>query len=126
MSAPLAAVGLYGGTLSDSYVLLLLATAVAGGAFAAMYRIGTTILGDTSNPARWYGVKIAAEAFPGPVLLLVLPSTATYLTSISSAYDGWQLSLGSPTSRQNEMIFLSQYMIYQPTSTLAAESIKNT
>jgi predicted MFS family arabinose efflux permease len=53
----------------------LLTTVVAGGGFAAIYGIGTTILADTSNPARWYGVKIAAEALPGAVLLFVLPLT---------------------------------------------------
>ena len=40
-----------------------------------VYGIGTTALGDTSNPARWYGVKIAAEATLGAVLLFFLPAT---------------------------------------------------
>jgi predicted MFS family arabinose efflux permease len=61
--------------MTENYLLLLLATAVAGGGFAAIYGIGTTILADTSNPARWYGVKIAAVAFPGAVRLFVLPLT---------------------------------------------------
>jgi predicted MFS family arabinose efflux permease len=76
ISTPISVVSLYAGAAVNGYMLLLLFTVIAGGAFAALYGIGTTILGDTSNPARWYGVKIAAEAFPGVILLLVLPGTA--------------------------------------------------
>jgi predicted MFS family arabinose efflux permease len=75
VALPIALLGLLAGTLTENYLLLLLSTAVAGGGFAAIYGIGTTVLADTSNPARWYGVKIAAEAFPGAVLLFVLPLT---------------------------------------------------
>jgi predicted MFS family arabinose efflux permease len=76
VSVPIAALGLYAGTLADSYAALAVSVAVSGGAFAAVYAVGTTILGDTSNPGRWYGIKIAAEALTGALLLLVLPSTA--------------------------------------------------
>ena len=76
IATPIAAISLYAGTLFPGYVLLLLATVIAGSAFAALYAIGTIILGDTSNPARWYGIKIAVEAFAGALLLLVLPGTA--------------------------------------------------
>jgi predicted MFS family arabinose efflux permease len=38
-----------------------------------LYGIGTTVLGDTSRPARWYGLKIASEAGLGAILLLILP-----------------------------------------------------
>lgn len=72
---PIAMLGMLAAAQSNSYAVLLLATVVAGGGFAALYGIGTTVLADTSNPARWYGVKIAAEAFPGAVLLFVLPVT---------------------------------------------------
>jgi predicted MFS family arabinose efflux permease len=75
IAAPLAALSLAAGTIVNSYVLMLVSVAVAGGAFAAIYGIGTTVLGDTSNPARWFGVKIAAEALLGAILLLVLPVT---------------------------------------------------
>jgi predicted MFS family arabinose efflux permease len=75
VALPVALLGLLAGAWAESYLLLLLTTVVAGGGFAAIYGIGTTILADTSNPARWYGVKIAAEAFPGAVLLFVLPLT---------------------------------------------------
>jgi predicted MFS family arabinose efflux permease len=76
VATPIAAMSLYAGTLFPGYLPLLAMTVIAGGAFAALYGIGTVILGDTSNPGRWYGVKIAAEAFAGAILLLVLPATA--------------------------------------------------
>jgi MFS family permease len=60
---------------AQSHALLMLCIFVAGGAFSTVYGIGTTALGDTSNPARWYGLKISAEAMLGAVLLFVLPGT---------------------------------------------------
>ncbi|MBT8076653.1 MAG: MFS transporter [Gammaproteobacteria bacterium] len=48
---------------------------IAGGAFSAVYGISATALGDTSNPARWYGLKISAEAMLGAILLFLLPRT---------------------------------------------------
>ena len=60
---------------SQNHALLMLCIFVAGGAFRTVYGIGTTALGDTSNPARWYGLKISAEAMLGAILLFVLPST---------------------------------------------------
>ena len=75
IATPFAALGLFASTLTDNYYALLAATAVSGGAFAAIYGIGTTILSDTSNPARWFGLKIAAEASSGAILLLLLPGT---------------------------------------------------
>ena len=55
--------------------LLMLCIFIAGGAFSTVYGIGATALGDTSNPARWYGLKISAEAMLGAVGLFVLPGT---------------------------------------------------
>jgi predicted MFS family arabinose efflux permease len=75
LAAPFAAVALYAGALTNNYTHFLVATVVAGGALAAIYGIGTTAIGDTSNASRWYGVKIAAEAALGAVLFLVLPGT---------------------------------------------------
>jgi len=72
---PLGAAALYLGALIENYAGLLLSTAIAGGAFAAIYGIGTTAVGDTPNPSRWYGVKIASEAGLGAILFLVLPGT---------------------------------------------------
>lgn len=76
IGTPLAALSLYAGTLTDSYALLLLSTTLAGVAFSAIYGVGTTILGDTSKPARWLGLKIAAEGFIEALLFLILPATA--------------------------------------------------
>jgi predicted MFS family arabinose efflux permease len=95
---------LYAGTQLSGYLSLLLTTAVAGGAFAAIYGVGTTILGDTSNPARWYGVKIAAEAFPGAILLLLLPATAIARWGFDGAVIGVIVF----------MIFLSPFLFWIP------------
>jgi len=63
------------GGYSQSHGLLMLCIFVAGGAFSTVYGIGATALGDTSNPARWYGLKISAEAMLGAILLFLLPGT---------------------------------------------------
>lgn len=60
---------------SQHHSLLMFCIFIAGGAFSTIYGIGATALGDTSNPARWYGVKISAEAMLGAVLLFLLPGT---------------------------------------------------
>ena len=73
VSLPLAAVTLALAGFAHSYALMVTGIFISGGAFSALYGIGTTVLGDTSHPARWYGLKIASEAVLGVVLLLVLP-----------------------------------------------------
>jgi predicted MFS family arabinose efflux permease len=75
LALPLGGACLYASTLTDSYALLLGLTTLAGGAFAVVYGIGTTIISDTDNPTRWYGLKIAAEAGLGAALLVILPGT---------------------------------------------------
>ena len=94
IATPTAALGLYAGALTDSYYLLLLATAIAGGAFAAIYGIGTTILSDSSNPARWLGLKIAAEALFGAILLLILPGTAIASYGFNGMILGMLIAIG--------------------------------
>lgn len=74
---PIAASALLTAGMTESYLLMVIATAVAGGAFAVLYGIGTTVLADTSQPARWYGLKIAGEAGMGVILLLILPAMVT-------------------------------------------------
>jgi predicted MFS family arabinose efflux permease len=69
-----AAFGLLVAGGSSSYAGLLAGVFVAGCGFAGIYAVGTTLLSDTSNPARWYGAKITAEAAIGVVLLVVLPA----------------------------------------------------
>ena len=56
------------------YATLLAGVFIAGCGFAGIYAVGTTLLSDTCNPARWYGAKITAEAAIGVVLLVILPA----------------------------------------------------
>lgn len=70
---PIAAIALLSAGLTQSYLLMAIAIAVAGGVFSVLYGIGITVLGDTSQAARWYGLKIACEAALGAALLLILP-----------------------------------------------------
>jgi MFS family permease len=58
----------------STYATLLAGVFIAGCGFAGIYAVGTTLLSDTSNPARWYGAKITAEAAIGVVLLVILPA----------------------------------------------------
>ena len=75
IAAPAAALSLVLAGLAGNYALMLTGIFLAGCAFSALYGIGTTVLGDTSQPARWYGLKIASEAGLGAILLLLLPAT---------------------------------------------------
>ena len=104
ITAPIAALSLAAGTVASSYALLLVTVAIAGGAFAAIYGIGTTILGDTSNPARWFGVKIAAEALLGAVLLLVLPATTIARWGFNGTVIGVIIA----------MVFLAPFLFWIP------------
>lgn len=106
ITVPIAALSLAAGTLTNSYALLLASVAVAGGAFAAIYGIGTTVLGDTSNPARWFGVKIAAEALLGAILLLVLPATTIAKWGFNGTVIGVVIA----------MIFLTPFLFWIPSS----------
>lgn len=104
VAAPIAALSLAAGTVLSSYAALAASVVVAGGAFAAIYGIGTTVLGDTSNPARWFGVKIAAEAFTGALLLLVLPATTIARWGFNGTVIGIVIA----------MIFLSPFLFWIP------------
>jgi len=106
ITAPIAALSLAVGTVVDSYALLLVSVAVAGGAFAAIYGIGTTVLGDTSNPARWFGIKIAAEALLGAILLLVLPATTIARWGFNGTVVGVIIA----------MVFLAPFLFWIPAS----------
>jgi MFS family permease len=72
-SIPAAAAAMVLAGFAGSYGLMLTGIFLAGCAFSALYGIGVTVLGDTSQPARWYGAKIASEAALGAILLLILP-----------------------------------------------------
>lgn len=103
-ATPVAAISLYAGTLFPGYTSLLITIVIAGGAFAALYGLGTIILGDTSNPARWYGVKIAVEALAGAILLLVLPGTSIARWGFDGAVFGMIIFI----------IFLSPFLFWIP------------
>lgn len=74
-AAPVAALLLYLATQMTGFVPLAAVTAAGGVLFGALLCIGSTMIGDTSNPTRWYGIKNIAESSGGVVLMLVLPST---------------------------------------------------
>ena len=57
------------GGYTQNHGLLMACIFIAGGAFSIVYGIGTTALADTSNPARWYGLKVSAAAMLGAILL---------------------------------------------------------
>lgn len=61
--------------VSDGFAELAALGALCGFASGVIYTIGSVIVGDTSNPERWYGVKVALESLAGTVLLLALPVT---------------------------------------------------
>jgi len=73
ISVPLAAAAMILAGYAGSYALIVCGIFMAGCAFSALYGVGTTVLGDSSHPARWYGLKIASEAGMGVILLLILP-----------------------------------------------------
>ena len=104
ISTPIAAISLAGGALLPGYVTLLVTVAISGAAFAAIYGIGTTILGDTCNPARWFGVKIAAEAMLGALLLLVLPATTIARWGFNGTVIGVIIA----------MVFLAPFLFWIP------------
>ena len=74
-ATPVAIGGLLMGLINTQYWLLAAGFAIAGGAMSILYGIAATLIGDMVLASRWYGVKIAVEAFTGAVLLLVLPGT---------------------------------------------------
>jgi predicted MFS family arabinose efflux permease len=73
--APVGLLALYVAASTQSYGVLLATTAVGGAAFGGLYCIAGVIIGDTSRPARWYGVKTATESAAGVALMLLLTSS---------------------------------------------------
>lgn len=72
-----AALALLATPVAENFLFMALLIALAGAACSVLYGIGTTVLGDTRSPARWYGLKIAGEAGLGALLLWILPGTVT-------------------------------------------------
>lgn len=68
-------IGLFLGLVAENFYSLLMTVFISGLGFSALYGLGTRILADTTDPSRWYGIKVAVEVIPGGFLLLTLPST---------------------------------------------------
>ena len=81
-------IGLIAGLFATSFQTLLLTVLISGMGFAALYGMGTRVLADTSDPSRWYGVKVGVEVMPGAVLLIVLPATLLPSMGISGVIWG--------------------------------------
>lgn len=73
---PFACLPMIAAAYYQSYWLNILFVIISGGAFSAIYVVGTIAIGDTSNPPRWLGVKIGAETGLGGVFIL---SSSAYL-----------------------------------------------
>lgn len=57
----------------NSYGGLLSAILLAGMCFGVMYSLGSAIIGDTSHPARYFGMKIGTEILTGVILIFSIP-----------------------------------------------------
>jgi predicted MFS family arabinose efflux permease len=77
ISAPITCFALFVSNLDLTFAVVLAAVCISGGTSGILYSIGTTIIGDTSAPNRWYGVKVAIESAAGTLLLFLLPVTLT-------------------------------------------------
>jgi len=106
ISVPMAASALVLAGYAGSYALMVAGIFISGSAFSALYGIGTTMLGDTSNPARWYGLKIASEAGIGAVLLLILPGAVI----ARWGFEGMMVSLAAV------LLILAPLLIWLPRS----------
>ena len=58
----------------NSYGGLLAAILLAGICFGIMYSLGSTIIGDTAEPARYFGMKIGTEVLIGVILIFSIPA----------------------------------------------------
>jgi predicted MFS family arabinose efflux permease len=72
---PVVVAALAASLLFDGIYALAGLTALCGAASGAIYAVGTVIIGDTSQPKRWLGVKTALESAAGVLLLFALPVT---------------------------------------------------
>lgn len=105
VATPIAAVSMGAGAYLQSFPMLLLSVFIAGGAFSTLYGLTATILGDTSNAARWYGLKIGLEALTGAVIFLTFPD----LVIAKYGFNGFLLSLAVV------VVVLSPALLFLPT-----------
>lgn len=74
LSMPILFIMLYLCVRWTAFPLLMLATLICGITFGVNYTIGSVIIGDTSRPERWYGVKVGMESLAGAALMFALPA----------------------------------------------------
>lgn len=75
LAVPVAVAAIMLTGFAGSFPVMIATVFIAGGAFSVMYAIGTAVIGDSRHPPRWFGLKIAAEAALGALLLALLPGT---------------------------------------------------
>ena len=73
VAAILVVTGLLASVSSSRYGLFVLCIFLVGSGSSALYGIATTMLGDTHNAARSFGLKIGMEAGLGSILFFLLP-----------------------------------------------------
>ena len=81
-------IGLSLGLMAKNFYSLLTTVFISGLGFSALYGLGTRILADTTDPSRWYGIKVAVEVIPGAFLHLTLPSTLLPIMGVSGVIWG--------------------------------------
>ncbi|HMB58609.1 MAG TPA: MFS transporter [Xanthomonadales bacterium] len=113
LAIPIAAVAMLMAGYVQSYVLMVTGILIAGGAFSAIYGIGTTLLGDTSQPARWYGLKIACEAGIGVVMLLILPG----FVIAKWGFEGMMAAMAAT------LLLLAPFLFWMPSSGTKKEDL---
>lgn len=75
LSLPLLVLTMFLSHLWHDFSSIIAITVFCGIAFGVSYTIGSVIIGDTSKPERWYGVKVGLESSVGAVILFLLPLT---------------------------------------------------
>lgn len=75
LSLPVLFLALFLSDLWRDFSSIAAITVLCGFAFGISYTIGSVIIGDTSKPERWYGVKVGLESSVGAVILFLLPLT---------------------------------------------------
>ena len=72
MSA-ICAISLFAVTLSSHYQTLISVFGIMGLGMGGLYALGMTILGDSSNPDKAFGLKLGYESMPAIIALFVFP-----------------------------------------------------
>lgn len=69
-----AVIGLLAISTTSSYPVILMLMGTVGLAMGALYALVMTLLGDSDNPDRAFGLKLGLETIPGAILLFVIPA----------------------------------------------------